>query len=429
MRQLFVASIICALSAVPSGHAQAQTWQGLTAGAVADQVLGEINNSISKAMEQGDYLMARAGVQAKDAIDAWKVANTELLDKAFTELKDTQRDMFLRANALVTKTNNNIKERMETAQQIMESATAITENIPVVGKGRTFATRYGPRIIPGGEEVILTIRGVNFDEADPKLSFDGKPATRTSLTQNEVQFLVPHESSSNSGKKLIRTNLKFTYTVPAAAWYSRWIGGKNLVERELSLIVLPEKFATYSYVAKSRTTVKETAPHTADLGQFKGRNRRIYKVANPPTGYKWDLSQPYSSQQGQGEAGRCEGFDTNATTENGISFFARVDEIRDSSNFGGLVKKDGYVSCSVSGTVYRMVDKDVEHPAQEGVLDWSSDIPIKKPANTIAQTLTVKLFNGEVDVVVGQAQGKFFETIDARDTLIISPELPPADTK
>jgi IPT/TIG domain len=429
MRGFSRALAAACLTAIVATPVHAQVWEGLTAGVVADRLLGEVNNTINNAVAQGDYLMARAGVQAKDAIDAWKVANTDLLDKAFNSLQATQRDTFLKAHALLTKTDASLKERMETAQQITESAANIIESLPIVGKDRTFATRYGPRIIPGGEEVILTVRGVNFDDANPHLMFDDKPAKRTSLTQNEVQFQAPKEFGQNTSNKLIRASLKFSYSVPAAAWYSRLIGGKNVVEREFSLIVLPEKFATYSYASKSKVLERESKEFTADLGQFKGRNTRIYKIANPPSGYKWDLSKPYTKNQGHGEAGRCEGFDTNASTENGISLFARVDEIKDGSSLWGISRKDGYVSCTVSGTVYRIVEKEIENPPLTGELEWGTAVPIKKPAGTISQTLTVKLFNGATEIAVGDGRGQFFETTDAKDILLLSPLPPPLDTK
>lgn len=421
--------ILCILTIFSPERASAQLWEGLTAGVVADKLLGEVNNTINNAMSQGDYLMARAGVQAKDAIEAWKVANTELLNNAFSSLQQSQREIFLKTNSLVTKTNDSIKDRLDTAQSITESAANIIESLPLVGKDRTFATRYGPRITPGGEEVILTVRGVNFDEANPQLTFDGKASKRTSLTQNEVQFEAPKEFGQNKSDKMVRSNLKFTYTIPAAAWYSRWLGGKNVVEREFSVIVLPEKFAAYSYTAKSKISEMEYKPHTADLGQFKGRNTRIYRVANPPGGYKWDLSKPISASQGHGEAGRCEGFDTNNNSENGLSYFARVDEIRDASSLWGINRRDGYVSCSVSGTVYRSVEREVEHQPQTGILEWGSTVPIKKPVGTISQVLTVKLFNGSTDVLVGDGRGQFFEVTDARDVLLLAPTPPPLESK
>jgi len=426
-RHVAVAAILAASLSLSSQSAHAVPIVGtVAAGVVADNIIGEINKTIDDAMAKGDYLLARAGMQAKDAIDAWKIANSALLDQAFDRLDQSQRQLFTNANALIEKANTDVAARMETAQRIIEMSNNIIENIPVIGSNATFVTRYGPRINPGADEIILTIRGVNLDRSDPALAVSGNKAKRTSLTQNEAQFEIPDKDAANDTDKLRRLALSLSYTVPGSHWYSKLIGGKNVVNRELSVIVLPKSFAKYHYAPRVTRTTKATKPFTAELGQFKGRNTRIYKIANPPTGWKWDLSQPYSFQQGSGEAGRCEGFDKNSTTENGISAFARVDEIKDSSNFFGVVKKDGYVSCNVLGTIYQMNSETVNGPTQDGKLSWGNPVILKKPEGTVSQILTVTLFNGEQETEVGNGQGKFFQTTDNRETLILSPVFPTA---
>lgn len=81
------------ITAVPLA-AQAQVAEiagAATTGAVLKQLIADLTTMINKARDDGDYLLARAGDEAKDALDAWQEVNSNLLDKKISDLLATNR--------------------------------------------------------------------------------------------------------------------------------------------------------------------------------------------------------------------------------------------------------------------------------------------------------------------------------------------------
>ncbi|RWC09526.1 MAG: hypothetical protein EOS51_24290 [Mesorhizobium sp.] len=404
--------------------AKAEIVGTLTMGIVVDQIFSQLNGTINKAVAEGDYLLARASMEAKDAIEAWRLANTDLINKTFNELNATQREIFAKADALMTQANDHAANRLETIQQIGENANQIIADIPIIG-GKTYITRYGPRIVVGGSgETIFTVKGISLGEADPQLTIGTTLVPRISLTQQEAQFALSNLSIPVEERTISRQALKFSYKVKSSNVIRYLFGAKEVVDRDLALIVFPKVLATYDYSTVVRNDVRVDEPYTAALGQFKARNDRVYKVAKPKEGWKWDLEKPLKVLQGHGEAGRCEGTDINKSSESGISVFARLDEIRESKNFFGLVKKDGYVSCSLSGTIYKMVPTENPGPAKKGDIVWHSDLPLDRPDNTVRMTMFVKTFDNRDLTVDGDRSDKLFNAKVSAGHLLVTPKIP-----
>lgn len=51
-----------------------------------EKIFSELDSIINKARETADYSMMRAAMETKDAIQAWKGANMQLMDTAFSNL-------------------------------------------------------------------------------------------------------------------------------------------------------------------------------------------------------------------------------------------------------------------------------------------------------------------------------------------------------
>lgn len=427
MSRLF--SILIAASYLPATAypiaAQAQVAEiagSAATGVVLNQLFADLTTMINKARDDGDYLLVRAGVEAKNAMDAWRQANSGLLDKAISELDKASRENFARANQLVAAANSGAANRLETLQQITENANQIIESIPLGGR-QTYVLRFSPRIQPpqAKESFAVRIRGVNLDKGDPNLHLSNGIAKREQPGPLEAQFTIPSTEMRHDLEKIQVHSFKLTYSTPSDSWFSRLFGKRVDVTRELPIVSLPENMGTYEIVATRKFDRRVEKSFTRDLGQFKAKNNRQYKVASPDDGWKWDLSKPLVKRQGSGEAGSCEGVDMNQSSENGISFFAHLDEIK---NWRYPVGADGYVNCALAGTVYRMEQATETTPSKSGVLLWTADKEISLPPNTDALTLKVKTFDGRERVFTGTGSDQFFDVRREQQALVVTPKVP-----
>lgn len=421
---LIAASFMLTIAYHPStARAQVAEIAGSAAtGVVLKQLFADLTTMINKARDDGDYLLARAGVEAKNAMDAWQQANSSLLDTAFSKLDEASRVNFARVHQLVAAANSDAANRLETVQQITENASQIIESIPLGGR-QTYVLRFSPRIQPphAKESFSVRIRGVNLDKGDPNLHMSNGIAKRDQPGPLEAQFTIPSTEMPRDLNKLQVHSFKLTYSTPSDSWFFRLFGNRVDVTREIPIVSLPENMASYEIVVTRKYEKRVEKAFTRDLGQFKAKNSRVYKVAHPDNGWKWDLSKPLKKQQGSGEKGRCEGVDMNQSSENGISFFAHLDKI---TNKKYPLGAPGYVNCALTGTVYKMEPVTETTPSDGGTLSWIADKPIPLPPDTHSLKLTVKTFDGRKREFTGAGSDQFFDIRREPEVLVVTPKVP-----
>lgn len=387
-----------------------------------DNIFSGVDNLIAKARAEGDYLLARAGAEARNAIDAWKAANGSLLDKAFNDLDKASQDLFLKTQALISRGNQEVGANLENARQITENANQIIESIPT--QRRTYVLRFYPRIFPPNNQnefFTFTIRGVNLDGAQPSISLNGKQGSVTTQTQQEVQFKIPTSAVTSDNAALALNTAELSYTVPSENWLKWLTGRRDEIKRSLSFVVLPKDLGSFNLNYKRTVTREEEKPHTVDLGQFKATNQRVYKTAAPPAGYRWVLEKPLNVDQGSGEAGHCDGVDFAQTNPQGVVVFARLDQIHNWRYPSGA---DGYVNCSISGTVVRTVEDEISESPDSGPLTWTSDLPIEMKPKIKSISLTVKTFDRRERAFNGTGTDKFYDVDSSASGLILRPKVP-----
>lgn len=387
-------------------------------GVVLQQLFADLNTMIETARNEGEYLLAKAGVEAKDALEAWRSANEHLLNTAFKEIEEANQALFSRAHGLVFEINTGVGDNLEKAQQITENANLIAESIG----NASYVIRYLPRIVPpqAEETFTLRIRGVNLDRANPVLKLSSTNAKRDLPGPLEAQFTIPISEIPRDASKILLKTFPLHFTTSSDSWLLNILGKRNQEAREITVVSLPEIMAKYEISGERTFSDKEVKPFTRDLGQFKAKNNRQYKIAKPDSGWKWDLSKPLIKYQGKGESGRCEGVDDNKTSENGVSFFAHLDEI----NKLGHAKKPGYVNCKLSGTLYRIVSKTEDFPKQSGSLSWIKDKAIALPVDMSSFDLKIITFDGRERLFKNPGADRFFDVKKNKSTLVITPKVP-----
>jgi len=148
LRSGFVLSLSSIAVATTPSPAPAQVASVLTAGAAVRTLRGQIDDLINSARQDMDLVVFNAGVEARDALDAWERVNSSLMDKAFAELKDQQKQLFLNIQKAVADVNDPARERLAQAQQLTDTAVLTVNSLPFSKK--SFITRYTPRLIfPG----------------------------------------------------------------------------------------------------------------------------------------------------------------------------------------------------------------------------------------------------------------------------------------
>lgn len=418
---------VAVLVASPAHAVVEQVVGGVTTAATISQIFSGLDALIDKSRDAGDYLTMRAAMEAKGAIEAWKLANKELLDQAFTTLNQTQQAMFNNARQLTDNINADFANRLETGQQLVNQANQIVESIPLATKN-TYVTRYTPRVKPAqsSSTVRLRVSGVNLDKGDPQIGLDQVEASRSMIGPMEVQFTIPASALPGLADQLSIVPLKLTYSTPKDGYLNRLFGRRETVERELPIVTLPTNIGSYNLSVVTKEERKEVQSYTSQQQRFRGKNTNDQKVAKPPEGWRWDWSQgvgAFKQVGGGGEAGSCNGVMANESSPDGITHSAHLDEIRQVS-FPRIVFGPGWQNCAVVGPIYRMSTMAVKQPLQAGLLNWTDDQRYPLPANTLAIEMTVSTFDGRKRVFSGTGSDKFFEINQSASELIIRPKQP-----
>lgn len=428
-------ALACSLLAIPmfvpvpitaSAQAESLLMYG-TAREVVGKITSDLQELIAKARDEGDYLLAQAGATALNSIDAWESANSQLLDEAFSELNRESREVFSRADNLLSKAMEGSADRLETIQQITENANQIVESIPLSG-GRSYLLRYQPRIQPPNAEDQFTIRvrGVNLGKANPELQLSEGTAERVQPSELEAQFLVP-VSESPVDQKTLRVNLfEVTYTTESDSFWGRLWGDQEVITRSIPMVALPEDVAELELEVTRQYERREEDTFETYLGQFKARNARVYKTAKPKHGWQWDLSKgegAFTYIQGEGKKGTCGGVDMHRSNPDGMSFQAHLDER------GVYPTYPGYVNCTLVGPIFRNVPvtENVVIDLEElgaGVLHWTEDISIPLPPDTVEVRLSAQTFDHRRVAITNTGSDRFFSVSKEGERLVIAPQVP-----
>lgn len=97
MRKIYLILIIFCIST----NTHSQIVEGVTTRVVMDQVSESLTQIVNDAMSRFDYSVAKAAMEGLTLIQAWKEANSDLLDKAFTGIDTQSRNVISRIEGIV----------------------------------------------------------------------------------------------------------------------------------------------------------------------------------------------------------------------------------------------------------------------------------------------------------------------------------------
>ena len=383
-----------------------------------DQFFGSLDDTIRKAQEAGDFVLWRAAIQVRDALDAWKRTNSDLIDKAFDELDDSAQKLFRDVNAVLDEGVLQVGIALDRAEDISLAFSQTVSTLPL-SSSDPWVMSYSPRvIIPVGENnFLLTVTGPNLAKADARLELD-PPSDMLGPRTAEIASRMARSDFAFEEHSSKFETIPLTYDAVASAWYKPWTWfSSERGKSDLTFWLLPRTPALYQI----RTTVRVDAPQKKiellNMGSFRGRNSEIDRAVPIPgyeQGWRLDLDRKDEIRlhDNGGDKGRCEGIRQPSITANGLTMYARVDN-RDQ----GPIKKDAWVTCSISLPLIMAGTADVDGPSKPGAvpgaelgwadLAWNVDGTFELPANLVSLRITVRSFEGTERVYTGAATDRF----------------------
>jgi hypothetical protein len=420
-------AVLIILAATGLTPARAEIVGTMAVHAMVGELRKDSEALIEKGRQTGEFLIWRTGVEMKQFLDGWERANTALLQKAFSELDQRLQAIFRQMDATLDRLEEGRVDTIEEANNLVDQIAHQIQQIPIIG-GNASVSRYSPRVIlPSTSasqlEVRLQVFGPQLSSADARLEPQlGSPIPARSPRGTEVTFLIDRQvfPSEEFSHRFVSVPMSF---VSNPGSFRPW---QQTQRHDLEFYVLPRIAAEIAVGATVEEPVKETRNVAVHLGQFSGRNTRIHRGVNVPErehGWRLDLARRGEMHliDGGGDRGRCEGIEDNSVNENGVIMFVRVDN-RD--RWGR--RRDGFVSCSISLPLYRMVPRSREVEVGKLQLGWHQDLALRIPPNTRNVRITARLFDGRVREITGASEDRYFSARIEGDSLIIRPK-PPRD--
>lgn len=425
MKHLFAPAIggVVAVAMIQPMTANAQVVEAVSTAATIAEIKGVIDSTIDKATNAGNFLVFKAATEAKSVIDTWVEGNKALMNVAFDRLNESQRQFFANLRAQVAQLNGNVTQQMEAATRITELANQTVQDARIFD-GKLGVLRYSPRVFyPEVGEVTLTIRGVNFDAADPQLALpDGKMAKRVGLTRQEANFVVPADAFKYDPVAQQASAMTLHWLNPSDGFWGTvgdFFGGRRTpASTQIALRLLPQQMGTYTLEGATRGVKRDNFMGSREF-HWSGRNETHTDNQGPhDNGWKFQIASLRMTKS-WGEAGK--GCHVVSSNEYGFSIEVRTGKISTLFN----PNAPGYQHCIYAWTEFKESDIDVPYKGETGVLGWKRDIALGLPANHRNTVLRVKLFDGSERVAVGtDAAQPYFEVIESGDTLLVKPKLP-----
>ncbi|TIM76477.1 MAG: hypothetical protein E5Y58_05330 [Mesorhizobium sp.] len=424
---------ICSSAMVPR-TAGAFVLEGIGVSVLMDQFFGSLDGTIKKAQDAGDFVLWRAAIQVRDALDAWKRTNGELLDKAFDELDDAESKFVRDVNALLDQGTLQVGIALDRAEEINLAFTQ-TVSTTIFASGDPWIMSYTPRVVtPVGEDnFLLVVSGPNLANANARLEIE-PPVDMIGPKAMEIAATMARANLPFEERTSKFVTLPLTYLSVATVWYKPWTWfSSERGKSDLTFWLLPTVPASYQITTKIRVDAPETKIEVLNLGTFRGRNSEIDRAVPIPAyeqGWRLDLYRrgEIRLHDRGGDRGRCEGIRQPSITANGLTMYARVDN-RDSIRG----RRDAFVNCAISLPLIKAGTADVDGPskpdpagAELGWADlaWNKDETFELPQNLVGLRIIVRTFDGNERTYTGAAAEKFLRISQSDNLLTLRAQAP-----
>ena len=438
MRILFAILIAFTISMSPiiSKPAHAVVVETAAAKHVLKSLSERIQKVISEAEAAGNRLIANAARRLLDVINAWEKSNTNLINHAFDKIEN-ERAQILRD---IDKTLSRIEKSGEVAfyelNLLSVQIASMLKDMPGANHEPQVFYHQPRALLPVGEEIIpIMVFGPHIGGAVRTVTHDGKALEFDKVNNNRVLVKLPRTKLSFKEKSQY-TKLIFTIDKHVSSFwnpFSWW--GEKLVERELSLWILPQKLGTVNLQINTETEVwdkmrRVVRVHTSGRDQavnfpvtLSDGDKTLGWVLDIVTLQSWiDNGTNWFVYRG-GYASRPNGLVRNTMTDQGFTFQNQHGHRRQWNNHRRGT--DAHVDVTVP-----MMKKRLKKSSQrkEKNMNWSKDLVFKLPSNTSSYEIALNLFNGREYKLSSKvaAPYKLISSTYGKDQIHLRP-IPPRD--
>lgn len=411
LRYLFMPAVMLLTSCATSGDPAS-----LTANLVLlEEIETTAESLLESATEDGQYVVASAGIELTNGIDEAEIAAQRLIDDFDSDLNRTLNTAIGNLSASLDELEIALEDGVVDATGIGISVENAVADLRF-WDNEAYITDYRPKVVlpTGTQDIQFELFLINGREADPEIRLpDGTLATRTDGDVNRYVFSVPRDSFNTS------TDDVSLETLTVALSKERFLRSPKVVERDIGVLRLSNTLGTYEFSSLETERRRITEMRTVNLGQFKGTNREKDKAVRPRAGWRIDTTFKPIHRQGKGRSADCRGYREHTLSEGGFSFFARVDKIVAPDKIG-----PGYVNCTVTFREYDWVDEEVPGEQQSGDIAWTGDLLLKMSENTSFWELTVRTFDGRERTFIAGGADSFYTVTSNSRAVLLSPVVP-----
>ena len=270
---------------------------GVTSSVIVEKLSERISESIARAEQAGDTLLAQALRNLLTSLDAVSGTSNQILDKTFSSLTSQQQLFFREIDALLININLTSQDVLNKSTEVVELAYQISTDVPF-GKDRYVVLRYAPSTIiwEHGRQVEVSFRGLNLSTAKPTLILNGARIAPTKTLLQEATFFVPTDLVKDPRNRTITIQGKIELTKKGFFFDKK-------IYQDISFTILPHVLGKYSAVTTNKEEVWERSEVFRRDYEFEGRNTDVKVTQTPTKGGKWRID-PASIryQKDRGEA-------------------------------------------------------------------------------------------------------------------------------
>lgn len=367
-----------------------------------------VNDILSSAEQNGDYTLFKSGTKLKGIIDSWEKANSDLSDRAFKTLDQSQQQLLSTAYVAAEKLNQDEEAQQQALTIITEFSNQAISDASLF-HGKPVVLSYAPRIYyPGMEKVVsFTILGANFKKANPRIKLpNGKLAKRVSLSNREVVFSIPLSVFNFDRSKAKLSDLKFGYL--SSPKKREWI--------EIPVLQLPQTLAELTLQIRTEDTVRDIWEGSR---QFYWAGHGESKILSQgPHDQGWRI-MPSSLQQGRVWGAGGKGCSLASNDERGFAIEVRLDVAH-------RLKSGESPSQYCEWQWKEYFDRQVigaQQPINRDIT-WLRQISVPLPINAASILLRVIMWNGNEFAITSSQTEPFFDVVKSENVLEIKPRIP-----
>ncbi|MFF0948268.1 hypothetical protein ACFYE9_11505 [Rhizobium leguminosarum] len=398
MRILAVSGVLSVTSLMTGADAQ-----NPVADFFLDGISDKAEDLMAKARSEANAVTWGVADAAKSTIEAWKQANIELLDKAFTDLSKQHQELFNNMNETMDRLEAGENLVVKDAEKLTVEWASVIKDLPFVDHSPE-VMNYRPRvIIPVGEgEVPMVVDGPSLGSASPSLNSGDKRIPVARSTDNQLLAKLNRADLKFDEVKSSFVEYKLSFDNSVSSWWRPWTWGKKeRIEREATVWLLPKQMASFTITPMMPSEDVAVGTYSTQVG---GRGKDTPYPVNVPLaplwvdqGYVYDtatIAQNKFFSNAGGDHADCVGAKIDSIKSSSFTFMMQMGH---RSVWGG--RRDAWVNCNLAIPIVKRTPSRVKGDEITGVLNWTDDSLLSLPEGTLDYTVTLKMFNGRTYVL------------------------------